>query len=341
MYSPNLTSTYIATSQLRFDQPYLLSNRNSGYVAGTYSLVGEEDLADGSILQLMVGAERYLSKRSSAKLNWTYEISEFSGDAKALLGKGFINIDTTETINFRNSIRSFSLEEDGTDDLFNPSSGMSAKGILEEAGYFEQIGVSPLPQEDVARGIRSTQYVKLEGIGKLFRDLSRNRTTIFGAKLRIGSIMRFGKSREEDLPVPPNRRYYAGGAQSVRGWTARELAADSSAAFFGSNALVEFSAELRWHLFPTARNWLDGFWFVAFADAGNLWTEFKEIDLSQTAIAIGFGIRYNLFFGPIRVDFGMKAFNPAAAHHRWFWERQLWGEVVRKGVLQFGIGHAF
>lgn len=338
---PNVTGTYIATSQLRFDQPYLFSNRNSGYVSGTYSLVGEEDLADGSILQLMVGAERYLSTRSTAKLSWAYEISEFSGDAKALLGKGFINIDTTETINFRNSIRSFSIEEDGTDDLFNPATGYSLKGILEEAGFFEQEGISPLPQEDEARGIRSTQYVKIEGIAKLFGDLSRNRTAVLGSRLRIGGIFRFGRSRAEDLPVPPNRRYYAGGASSIRGWTARELAADTAAAFFGSNALIEASVEWRWHLFPAARNWLDGFWFVAFADAGNLWTEFSRIDLAQTAVAFGFGIRYNLFFGPIRVDFGMKAFNPSSEHHRWFWEKQLWGEVVRKGVLQFGIGHAF
>lgn len=338
---PDFSSTYLATSQLRFDQPYLFSNKNAGYLAGTYSLVGEKDLAEGSILQLIVGTERYLTRRSTAKLSWTYEISEFSGDAKALLGKGFIAIDTTETINFRNSIRAFSIEQDHTDDLFNPTSGLSLKGIAEEAGYLEQIGVSPLPQEDEARGIRSTQYVKLEGIAKHFFDLSRNGTTVFGSKFRLGGIFRFGNSLEQDLPVPPNRRYYAGGATSIRGWTARELAADSNAAFFGSNALLEVSAEVRWHLFPRAKDWLNGFWFVVFADAGNLWTEFTEIDLRQTALAIGFGIRYNLFFGPIRIDFGMKAHNPASEHHRWFWEKQLWGEVVRKGVVQFGIGHAF
>jgi outer membrane protein assembly factor BamA len=338
---PNVTGTYIATSQLRFDQPYLFSNRNSGYVAGTYSLVGQEDLAEGSILQLVVGTERYLSKRSSARLSWAYEISEFSGNANKLLGRGYINIDTTETINYRNSIRSFSLEEDGTDDLFNPSSGYSMKVNLEEAGLLEQLGISPLPQEDEDRGIRSTQYIKVEGMAKIFSDLSRNRTTIFGMKLRAGGIVRFGLSKKEDLPVPPNRRYYAGGASSIRGWTARELAANTQAAYFGSNALLEFSAELRWHLFPTSRNWLDGFWIVGFADAGNLWTEFAYIDLGQTAVAFGLGIRYNLFFGPIRIDFGMKAFNPAAADNRWFWEKQLWGEVVRSGVLQFGIGHAF
>lgn len=338
---PNLDRTYLATSQLRFDQPYLFSNRNSGYIVGSYSLLGEENLASGNILSLVIGADRYLTKRATARLSWTYEISEFSGDAEALLGRLFINLDQTETVNFRNSIRSFSLENDGTDDLFNPAGGLALKGIVEEAGFLEQIGVSPLPQEDEARGIRSTQYVKVEGLSRYFADVSRNGSTIFGTKLRVGGIFRFGKSREADLPVPPNRRYYAGGAQSIRGWTARELAADTGSAFFGSNALIEASAELRWHLFPTARNWLNGFWFVGFVDAGNLWDEFDRIDLSQTAVAFGFGIRYNLFFGPIRVDFGMKGFNPSAGDNQWFWEKRLWSEVVRKGVFQFGIGHAF
>lgn len=338
---PNITQTYLATSQLRFDQPYLFSNRNSGYISGSYSLVGEENLASGNILSLVVGADRYLSKRATARLSWAYEISEFSGNASALLGRVFINLDQTETVNFRNSIRSFSIENDGTDDLFNPSAGTFVKVIIEEAGLFEQLGISPLPQENIARGIRSTQYVKFEGLMRLFWDLSRNSTTIAGAKLRLGSISRFGRSLDEDLPVPPNRRYYAGGAQSIRGWTARELAANPEAAYFGSNALLEFSSEIRWQLFPNERNWLDGLWLVAFADAGNLWEGIERINLMQTAIAFGFGIRYNLFFGPIRVDFGMKAFNPSSDHHRWFWEKQLWGEVIRKGAFQFGIGHAF
>ncbi|MBR9975629.1 MAG: BamA/TamA family outer membrane protein [Bacteroidetes bacterium] len=338
---PNVTSTYLATSQLRFDQPYLFSNRNSGHIVGSYSLVGEENLASGNILSLVVGTDRYLSKRATARLSWAYEISEFSGNAAALFGRVFINLDQNETVNFRNSIRTFSIENDGTNDLFNPSEGAFVKAMIEEAGLLEQLGISPLPQENDARGIRSTQYIKYEGLIRMFWDLSRNNTTIAGTKFRLGVISRFGRSLEEDLPVPPNRRYYAGGAQSIRGWTARELAANPEAAYFGSNALVEFSSELRWQLFPNERSWLDGFWFVTFVDAGNLWEGFENINLAQTAIAFGVGIRYNLFFGPIRVDFGMKGFNPSADHNRWFWEKQLWSEVIRKGAFQFGIGHAF
>jgi outer membrane protein assembly factor BamA len=338
---PNFTGTYQAGLQLLLDQPYLFSNTNSGFVSGAYTLVAEQDLAEGAILQIAVGAKRFFSTRLVGQASWTYEISEFSGDAKALLGSRLIAIDTTETINFRNSIRAVNVEHDLTDDLFNPGSGTAYKFLAEEAGFLEGIGVSPLPQGNEEKGIRSTEYVKLEGTAKYFSDLSSNRTTIFGWRARVGGIFRYGQSKEDNLPVPPNRRYYAGGASSVRGWTARELAADTAIAFFGSNALVEISAEVRWHLFPKARNWLDGLWFVGFVDAGNLWEEFGDISVEQTALAMGFGVRYNLFFGPIRVDFGLKAYNPTSEHHRWFFEKRLWSEVIRKGVFQFSIGHAF
>lgn len=342
---PNVTTTYLAMSQLRFDQPYLFSNRNSGYISGSYSFLGEhipdKEDATGNILQLVIGAERYLSKRATARLSWTYEISEFTGDATVLLGR-IPNFNQNETINFRNSIRAFSLENDGTDDLFNPTGGMYVKVALEEAGLLEQIGISPLPQENTDRGIRSTQYFKFEGVMRQFWDISRNRTTIGGARIRFGSIMRFGTSLDEDLPVPLNRRYYAGGASSIRGWAARELAADPDLAYFGSNALLELSTELRWSMFPNEKNWLQGLWLVGFVDAGNLWDRFENIDLAESAIAFGFGIRYNLFFGPVRIDFGLKAFNPALEADRWFWQKQsLWDDVIKKGAFQFGIGHAF
>ncbi|MBN1448970.1 MAG: BamA/TamA family outer membrane protein [Bacteroidetes bacterium] len=331
--------TYIATSQLRFDQPYLFSNRNSAYLSGSYSLVGEGDLATGNILQLVIGAQRSFSQRLVGQASWTYEISEFSGNPNFLRGRGLLTLDTT--INFRNSIRGMSLERDLTDDFFNPTKGISLKGIFEEAGFLENIGISPLPQTNEEKGIRSTEYVKLEGLTRIFHDLSNNGTTILGMKFRLGSIFRYGRSREDTLPVPPNRRYYAGGASSIRGWTARALAADSNAVNFGSNALLEISTEVRWHLFPDAKNWLDGFWFVAFADAGNLWNELRDITPEDIALAFGIGLRYNLFFGPIRVDFGLKGYDPSSEHHKWFFEKQLWGEVVRKGVVLLGIGHAF
>jgi outer membrane protein assembly factor BamA len=301
--------------------------------------VGLNDSTQGNILQISIGVRRYFSSRLTGDVTWSYEISEFTGRAQDLLGAGFFGFDTTA--DFRNSIRGLSLEYDETDDLFNPTRGFSLRGIFEEAGYLENIGLSPLPQQDEASGIRATEYVKLEGLLRHFQDLSANETTILGFKFRLGGIFRYGRSRDEDIPVPPNRRYYAGGPSSIRGWTSRELAADPSAVNFGSNALLEISTELRWHLWPKANNWLDGFWFVTFADAGNLWTEFDKIAVDEAAVAFGIGIRYNLFFGPIRADFGLKMYDPSSSSHQWFYDKRLWGDVVRKGVFQLGIGHAF
>jgi outer membrane protein assembly factor BamA len=343
---PNFYETYQATAALRFDQPYMFNNDNSWYLSSSYSISREQTLAQGQIFQATMGAQRRLSGRSLGQLSWTYEISRFTGDPKALFGHTvYSGIDLTETINFRNSIRTFMWEKDWTNDFFNPTSGLYLKGTLEEAGYLEKIGISPLPLANDATGMKTTEYYKMEGFFKSFRDISRNATSIVALKLRMGAIIRYGDSKRLELSVPPNRRYYAGGASSIRGWGARQLAADTAFLNIGSNALLESSVELRWQLFPSAKKWLavepDRIWLVFFADAGNLWEEASLFRFNQIALSVGVGFRYNLFFGPIRVDFGMKAFDPSAPDDKWMFQRRFIDEIVKKGVFQFGIGHAF
>jgi outer membrane protein assembly factor BamA len=146
--------------------------------------------------------------------------------------------------------------------------------------------------------------------------------------------------------VPFNRRYYAGGSQSVRGWSGRTLSAGGEAQGpFGGNAIVETSAEFRWQLFPGAKN-IYSFepalvWLVGFIDAGNLWGEPSKIRVDEAAIAMGIGFRYNMFFGPIRIDYGVRAYDPGATERQWFYQRAFRAEVLAKGHIFFGIGHAF
>lgn len=339
---PDWTDTYLSSSQLLFEQPYLFSNRNSLSFSGSYSFVGERDLVTGDILQIALGVKRFFTSRLVGQVVWTYEISEFVGDPTILLGRGLIHVDTTETINFRNSIRRFSLEDNQTDDLYYPSEGIFWRALVEEAGWLEGLGL-PLPQANEEKGIRSTEYVKLEGLVKYFSDLSRNETAIFGARFRLGSIFRYGKSMEDDLPVPINRRYFAGGATSIRGWQNRELSANLDEGETGSNVILEMSTEVRWQMFPRATNWLEGLGLVAFVDAGNLWNDIADMRIPDIAIAMGVGIRFNLPFAPLplRIDFGIKGYNPASEHHKWFYQKDLLNEVILKGVILFGIGHAF
>lgn len=123
--------------------------------------------------------------------------------------------------------------------------------------------------------------------------------------------------------LPYEKRYFAGGANSVRGWEARSLGPGS---FMGSDGNIDFinqtgdmkldmNVEYRAHLF-----WkLDGTLFV---DAGNIWTlrEYKEQPggqfgwgtcWRQIAVAYGAGLRLNLNYFLLRFDAGMKAINPA------------------------------
>lgn len=123
--------------------------------------------------------------------------------------------------------------------------------------------------------------------------------------------------------LPFEKRYFSGGANSVRGWGVRTL---GPGAYAGNNGNIDFinqtgdmkidmNIEYRTHLF-----WkLNGALFV---DAGNIWTlryyddqpggQFKFDEFwKQIAVSYGLGIRLNFDFFILRFDFGMKAINPA------------------------------
>lgn len=123
--------------------------------------------------------------------------------------------------------------------------------------------------------------------------------------------------------LPFEKRYFSGGANSVRGWSVRELGPGK---FRGTDGRIDFinqtgdmkldlNAEFRSHLF-----WkFDG---AAFIDAGNIWTlrdypeqpggRFKWDEFyKQIAVAYGLGLRLNFDFFILRFDAGMKAINPA------------------------------
>ena len=123
--------------------------------------------------------------------------------------------------------------------------------------------------------------------------------------------------------LPFEKRYFSGGANSVRGWSVRSLGPGK---FKGDDGNIDFinqtgdmkldmNAEMRTFLF-----WkFDGALFV---DAGNIWTlrdyadqpggQFKwNTFYQQIAVAYGIGLRLNFSYFILRFDMGMKAINPA------------------------------
>lgn len=166
-------------------------------------------------------------------------------------------------------------------------------------------------------GIAYAQYVKGDfDITKSIR-IDRNNSIAFHSS--IGIAYPYGNS---DI-LPFEKRYFAGGANSVRGWNVRSLGpgrynnADQGINFINQSGDIKlnFSAEYRAMLF-----WK--FSGAIFVDAGNIWTIKSYADqpggqfrydtfLQELAVAYGLGLRLNLDFFILRFDTGMKAIDPA------------------------------
>lgn len=119
--------------------------------------------------------------------------------------------------------------------------------------------------------------------------------------------------------VPFEKRYFSGGANSVRGWSVRDL---GPGAFPGDKNFMNQSGDIKLDASIEYRTRL--FWKfrgALFVDAGNIWTirDYKdqpggqfEINkfYKQIAVAYGLGLRLDLDFFVLRFDGGMKAVNP-------------------------------
>ena len=123
--------------------------------------------------------------------------------------------------------------------------------------------------------------------------------------------------------LPFEKRYFSGGANSVRGWTVRSLGPgrykdkDGRINFITQTGDMKFdlNLEYRTHLF-----WK--FYGALFADAGNIWTLRKYDEqpegqftlrglVNDLAVSYGMGLRLNFDYFILRFDLGMKAINPA------------------------------
>ena len=116
--------------------------------------------------------------------------------------------------------------------------------------------------------------------------------------------------------VPFEKRYFSGGANSVRGWSVRNLgpgtfSGDGNFLNQSGDIKLDFNIEYRTKLFWKLRG-------AVFVDAGNIWTIRDYDDQSgglfkidtfykQIAVAYGLGLRLDLDFFILRFDGGMKA----------------------------------
>ncbi len=219
----------------------------------------------------------------------------------------------------------FNIAGDNRNDPFSPS-----------AGHYTSINfdISPFAVNSVT-GL--SNFAKLQFLYTSFHKV--NAQAVLALKFRAGHILWFDR---ENSIIPYEKQFFAGGANSIRGWSSRRLRYfggsqkditkneyfDFAQDFIGSTSIIEGSIEWRYKLAPPGsrkafEQILQDFGIAFFLDFGNAYQWFlyqddkdytykpKLVDYFKgIALAGGIGVRYDTPVGVVRLDFGWKLFDP-------------------------------
>jgi translocation and assembly module TamA len=245
-----------------FRKPDFL-DRHQDFLTGlTVSDEHDQDTFDKKAATANIGIERPLTKNVKLTYGWEIETSRIKDD--------------TGTNDFFLNGPTASIAYDTSDDLLNPTKGVRLT-----------FGGEALPKwlgssEDVyTLSGNASGYLNLVGKGDL---------VLAG---RLGIANAFGSGLEQ---LPADRRLYAGGGGSVRGYTFRSISPENSDGDkIGGRSAITGSVELRYRF-------LGDFGIVPFFDAGTVSRDATPNFDEPIQYAAGIGLRYYTAFGPIRAD---------------------------------------
>jgi translocation and assembly module TamA len=136
-------------------------------------------------------------------------------------------------------------------------------------------------------------FLRATAEGRIYESFGSRDQLTLAARVRTGWLEAVAGDPND---VPPDRRFYAGGGGSVRGYEYHSIYPadrDTLGLTPGGQGLLEGSVEARWRF---GERW----GAAAFIDGGTAFDDWSEAtDLSYGA---GVGLRYDLGFAPLRVD---------------------------------------
>ena len=222
--------------------------------------------------------------------------------------------------------------------------------------------------------------------GRLYLDLSGNVLSLFNSamptdeigyhtiwevpyaqyvrgELQLGQTIRFGGDTQavafrflvgagygygNSTTIPFEKQFYAGGANSMRGWQARALGPGGVEPWTEYFLIPSQTGELKMeanveYRFPIVWK-LEG---ALFGDVGNVWnlrgteiTERSGFSFDTIAADWGLGLRVNLDFILVRIDLGAKVYEPCRPVDERLIGPEQW---LKSGnfALHFGVGYPF
>ncbi len=217
-------------------------------------------------------------------------------------------------------------------------------------------------------GLSGIGWAKFEADARIYRPLFD--VSSLAGRLHIGAIAPFGPTTF----VPLQSLFWAGGANSIRGWGPREMLVTTSSVnkegrdsalytsienegkrFQGGLMLLELMLEVRTRLFTLQNNTglasqLNNLSLVFFVDAGNAYFRnykedaelftFGEI-VRNTGVSIGLSLGYDLPIGPLRFGFGLPMYDPIKYEPGERWILSGHAPQISDFAWHFSIGHAF
>lgn len=192
---------------------------------------------------------------------------EASDDLKKEFGKNYI------------SSGQFALTFDSRDNVFDTHRGNLLGGSLELAG-------GPFGGDK--------DFYKFFARASHYTPLFRNSVIEFRG--RMGLVDSYGDSES----VPIYERFFAGGAETIRGYHERKIGPYDpiSKDPLGGNSVLIGNIEYTYPIF----NFLKA---AAFYDVGNVWSKMNKIGSGGFKSGIGFGVRLKTPIGPIMLDYGI------------------------------------
>ena len=244
----------------------------------------------------------------------------------------------------------------GTFSTFNPGqplrNHLSLRYSLETAGNV-LYGLNHLFRSEkndegfytVVGGIPYSQYVRGDVNVTFHQIFDANNRFVY--HLFAGAGVPYGNGSV----IPYERRYYSGGANSVRGWAEstlgpgvyqrdRSIRRGRDYNQIG-DVKLDLNFEYRYKMFGK----LDG---AVFLDAGNIWTvkpyetqpggEFRfDTFWRQLGVSYGLGLRLDFSFLVVRLDLGVKLHDPSRPEGE-RWRKKLTSDDF---ALHFAIGYPF